>query len=127
MDKDVFIIGCRGLPASYGGYETFVEQLTHGKKNEHIHYHVACRTNLRSENNRHFKYNNADCFKVYVPQIGPAQAIYYDLIAVRKSVKYAKKNNILKPIFYVLGCSVGPVGTNLEPCWNTSVIGTVNS
>lgn len=108
MDKDIFIIGCRGLPASYGGYETFVEQLTHGRKNEHIHYHVACRTSSKIENNERFEYNNADCFKVFVPQIGPAQPIYYDLKAVKNSVQYVKQHNIVKPIFYVLGCSVGP-------------------
>lgn len=108
MDRDVFLIGCRGLPASYGGYETFVEQLTYGKKNGHVHYHVACRTDLKSDNDKHFEYNDADCFKVYVPQIGPAQAIYYDLTAVKRSVKFVRQNNIVEPIFYILGCSVGP-------------------
>lgn len=28
MVKNVFIIGAKGIPANYGGFESFVEQLT---------------------------------------------------------------------------------------------------
>ncbi|XKL58793.1 DUF1972 domain-containing protein [Levilactobacillus brevis] len=31
-EKEVFIIGAKGIPARYGGFESFVEQLTLGKK-----------------------------------------------------------------------------------------------
>ena len=40
--KDIFIIGSKGIPAGYGGFETFVEQLTRYKKSTEISYHVAC-------------------------------------------------------------------------------------
>ncbi len=30
--QHVFIIGSKGIPAAYGGFETFVEQLTRHKK-----------------------------------------------------------------------------------------------
>lgn len=105
---DIFIIGCKGIPANYGGYETFVEQLTLGKQNDDIKYHVACRTNKKSEDANRFEYNNADCFKVYVPNVGPAQAILYDMKSVRESVNYSKIHKIKDPIFYILGCSMGP-------------------
>jgi len=39
---NVFIIGSKGIPAKYGGFETFVEKLTEYKKDERIKYHVAC-------------------------------------------------------------------------------------
>ena len=29
LKKHVFIIGSKGIPAKYGGYETFVEKLTY--------------------------------------------------------------------------------------------------
>ena len=40
--KHVFIVGCKGIPAKYGGFETFVEKLTEYKQTEDIKYHVAC-------------------------------------------------------------------------------------
>ena len=40
--KNVFIIGSKGIPAKYGGFETFVEKLTENKKSKKIKYHVAC-------------------------------------------------------------------------------------
>ena len=52
--KNVFIIGSKGIPANYGGFETFVEKLTEGKKDDEIKYHVACMSN----NNNEFEYND---------------------------------------------------------------------
>ena len=40
--QHVFIIGSRGLPAKYGGFETFVEELVKNKQSSDIVYHVAC-------------------------------------------------------------------------------------
>jgi rhamnosyltransferase len=37
----VFIIGSKGIPARYGGFESFVENLTGRKKNRDIYYHIS--------------------------------------------------------------------------------------
>ena len=34
--KHVFIIGSKGIPANYGGFETFVEKLTEQQKSKEI-------------------------------------------------------------------------------------------
>ena len=39
--QHVFIIGSRGLPAQYGGFETFVDQLVSHQVSPDIQYHVA--------------------------------------------------------------------------------------
>ncbi|MDV7720229.1 DUF1972 domain-containing protein [Pediococcus ethanolidurans] len=108
MERHVFIVGSKGIPANYGGYETFVEYLTKYRRNENIHYHVACKTKDKSKRYSHFIHNNADCFHVFVPNIGSAQAIYYDVAALNYSVKYAKDHQIEQPIFYILACRIGP-------------------
>lgn len=108
MERHVFIVGSKGIPANYGGYETFVEYLTKYRQNENIHYHVACKTNDKSKKYSHFIHNNADCFNVFVPNIGAAQAIYYDVAALNYSIKYAKAHKIEQPIFYILACRIGP-------------------
>ncbi len=42
------------------------------------------------------------------PNIGPAVAIYYDRTAVKNGIEYCKRENIEKPIFYILTCRIGP-------------------
>ena len=102
-EKHIFIVGSNGIPAKYGGFETFVENLTAKKVSSSIKYHVAC---LGKDNNE-FIYNNSRCFSIKVPNIGPAKAIYYDLAALNRTIKYIKQNNIKKPIIYLLGTTIG--------------------
>lgn len=103
--QHVFIIGSKGIPGAYGGYETFVDKLTeYHQHNKEIRYHVACKGTERKVE----KYHNARCFTIKVPDIGPAQAIYYDVAALRDCCKYIKKHNIKHPIIYILACRIGP-------------------
>lgn len=103
--KQVFIIGSKGIPANYGGFETFVEKLTEYQKSDQIRYHVA---RLSDEVSR-YEYNGAKCFNVKVPNIGPAKAIYYDIAALQYCIDYCKARPAIKePIFYVLACRIGP-------------------
>lgn len=102
-EKHVFLIGSNGIPAKYGGFETFVENLTAKKIKKNIKYHVAC---LAKDNNE-FEYNGARCFNVNVPNIGAAKAEYYDLVALEKTIKYIKKNKIENATVYILGVGVG--------------------
>lgn len=102
--KNVFIIGSKGIPARYGGFETFVEKLTEQQVSKEIKYHVSC---LASDK-REFEHNGARCFNINVPNIGPAKAVYYDIMALRECIKYIKENNIENAIVYVLACRIGP-------------------
>ncbi|KAB1438249.1 beta 1-4 rhamnosyltransferase Cps2T [Candidatus Galacturonibacter soehngenii] len=109
--QHVFIVGSKGIPGAYGGYETFVDKLTeYHQNNSRIKYHVAC----KGRDNLEFEYNNARCFKIKVPNIGSAQAIYYDLKALSECCKYIKKNNIDNPIVYVLACRIGPFALHFK-------------
>ena len=102
-EKNVFIIGSNGIPANYGGFETFVENLTARKKDKNIKYHVAC----LSKSNNEFEYNECRCFNVKVPNIGAARAEYYDIVSLERTIKYIKKNNIKNATIYILGTGVG--------------------
>ncbi|MHB9648587.1 beta 1-4 rhamnosyltransferase Cps2T [Weissella paramesenteroides] len=108
--QHIYIIGSKGIPARYGGYETFVEKLTAGQKSSGIRYHVASRrdnTKLSQENDV-FEYNNAEIYSVDVPNIGPAQAIVYDIKALKWAINNAKKIGAQSPIFYILAARIGP-------------------
>lgn len=118
--QHVFICGSKGL-GNYGGFETFVDKLTeYHQSNNKIKYHVACKANgeglmdesklngaVKTSENE-FEYHNSHCFKIHNPPIGPAQAIYYDIAALKYCINYCKENGIKDPIFYVLACRIGP-------------------
>ncbi|HCS30188.1 MAG TPA: glycosyl transferase [Enterococcus sp.] len=115
--KHVYIIGSKGIPAKYGGFETFVEKLTENQINQSIQYHVACMKENSEKSNffdKHFEYNGADCFNIEVPSIGPAKAIVYDVRALNYAIELATKNKDKNPIFYVLACRIGPFIGNIK-------------
>lgn len=118
--QHVFIVGAKSLGA-YGGYETFLYKLTeYHQYNQQIQYHIACKANgdaamdesvlvgLERISETEFRYHNARCFKVSVPKIGPAQAIWYDVASLQACCDYIRAHNIPHPIVYVLACRIGP-------------------
>lgn len=119
--QDVFIIGAKGI-GNYGGYETFLKKLIEtDKENKQIKYHVACKYNgqgamdesklqgAKTIDDHHFTYYNADCFKIDISEkLGPAQAIYYDVVAFKECIRQIKAQQIAHPIVYVLACRIGP-------------------
>lgn len=102
--KNVFIIGSKGIPAKYGGFETFVDKLAYYKKNEDIMYNVSCLNASEEE----FYYNRARCFNVKVQNVGSAKAVLYDVQALSKSIKYIEKNNLSNSVILILACRIGP-------------------
>lgn len=103
--KHIFIVGSKGIPGAYGGYETFVDKLTeYHQDHPQLRYHVACKDTKNFETT----YHNARCFHINVPNIGPAQAIWYDVAALKNCCKYIEENKIENPIVYILACRIGP-------------------
>ncbi len=124
--QHVFIVGSKSLGA-YGGYETFVNKLTECHQNlKEIKYHVACKANgdgcmdetklegVTDIRDGEFTYHNAHCFKIRVPKIGPAGAIYYDVAALNYCCKYIKKHGIKNPVVYILACRIGPFAAHFK-------------
>jgi len=124
--QHVFIIGSKSIGA-YGGYETFVYKLTeYHQHNKNIKYHVVCKANgdgcmddsklpgTKKISDIEFIFQNAHCLKIHVPQIGAAQAIYYDIAAISTFIKYIKKNHIKHPIVYILTCRIGPFAAHFQ-------------
>ena len=103
--KNIFIVGSKGIPCNYGGFERFVDKLTEThKKEKNINYYVACKSNT----NNIFTYNNAKCFNIKVLNIGSASAVLYDIQALKTFIKYIKENKIENAIIYILACRIGP-------------------
>lgn len=115
--QHVFLVGAKSLGA-YGGYETFINKLTeYHQSNPDIKYHVAVKANGQGASvpdgveviNGRYTYHNADCFQINIPEkLGPAQAIYYDCAALKKSIEIIKEEGIEHPIVYIMACRIGP-------------------
>ena len=119
--QHIFLVGAKSLGA-YGGYETFINKLTeYHQNNEKLKYHVACKANgdgcmdpyktpdAKIISDREFTYHNAHCFRIRIPQkLGPAQAIYYDVAALKKSCEIIKRDKVEHPIVYIMACRIGP-------------------
>lgn len=103
--KHIFIIGSRGLPAQYGGFETFVEQLVSNQVSPNIRYHVACLSD--SSHHQHTEYKGADCFTINPPKLGPARVIAYDMMAISYALELVKAQKMDAPVFYILGNTIG--------------------
>lgn len=108
--QHIYIVGSKGC-GNYGGYETFLEKLTeHHQHNKKIKYHIAWKGKKAKE----FEYHGAHAFQMKVLNIGPAQAILYDIAALNYCLKHIKKNHIKSPIIYILACRIGPFAAQFQ-------------
>ncbi len=108
--KHIFIVGSKGIPTKYGGFETFVDKLTEYKQSNDIKYHVSAIKDPSNfdKDNVEYEYNGAHCFNIKQRISSAAKAIFYDVDSIKFSLKYIKENNIEEPIIYVLACRIGP-------------------
>lgn len=124
--RDIFIIGAKCI-GQYGGYETFIDKLTKVHQNEElIHYHILTKANgdgamdetklegvtekVKDGNGtvRSFVYHNSEVVKLDVPQVGPAQAVLYDIKAFKWCLNRISSAHIENAVIYVLACRLGP-------------------
>ena len=109
--KHVFIIGSKGLPAAYGGFETFVQELVTRRQSDNLVYHVSCcepQTTIKKKKTVERQWRGVDCFHIPIWDIGSGKAVIYDLKALRYCTDYIQKNRISDAVVYVLACRIGP-------------------
>lgn len=104
IKKHVFIVGSKGIPAQYGGFETFVENLTARNRSKNITYHISCMNN----DEKHFEYNGADCFNIKLPLKGAPGRILHVSRVLKYVERWEKKHKNETVIVYILGCRIGP-------------------
>lgn len=119
--RHVFVVGAKSMGA-YGGYETFINKLTEYHQNEpDLQYHVACKANGEGAidpaeltgavrtGDAAFVYHNADCFRIQVPErLCSAQAIFYDVAALKMICRKIREDSMEAPVVYILACRIGP-------------------
>jgi glycosyltransferase involved in cell wall biosynthesis len=92
------ILGCRGIPARYGGFETFAEELAVRLVARGLSVTVFCQQPERGDAPR--QHRGVRLEHVRVPRLGPASALLYDVLALRR----ARDHDVV----YMLGYGAGP-------------------
>ena len=113
--RHIFIIGSKGIPAEYGGFETFAQELATRRESDEIHYHVACMECQGSPKKeiRETQWEGISLFYVPVRNIGSAKAVFYDVAALRYCVKKIREDNYENAVVYILASRIGPF---IAPC-----------
>lgn len=124
--RHVFIIGCKGIPARYGGFETFADHLVRGSRDPGIVWHVACQLSGEgaditsaatawSQMDQTFTTHPegeeiGTVFFIRVhSKLGKAKAIFYDVDAMTYAIEYCENHReIQNPVFYLLAYRIGP-------------------
>lgn len=97
----VYIIGSKGIPARYGGFETFVDRLVSGRKAK-LDYIVTGMSNVNEE----YSYNGARCVQFKTGESVMSRMIH-TLKALSFVIKDARVNNNPHTVLYILGCRAG--------------------
>ena len=97
----MYIIGSKGIPAKYGGFETFADRLVTSRKTE-IDYIVTGMSNLDEE----YVYNGARCV-----QFKTGKSVVSRMVHTYKALSFvvrdSKVNKNSEKIVYILGCRAG--------------------
>lgn len=76
-NPNLAILGTRGIPARYGGFETFADELSHGLAERGILVTVFCEATDRSPKPEH--YGEVALRHVKAPSFGPLKTILFDM------------------------------------------------
>ena len=108
VGKTVFILGTEGIPARYGGFETFADKLICNRIDKTIKYYVTYRSIIgKSKNKSIYKYNGAVCVPIVVPEIGGTGAILYDILSLQWTIGFINSQRIRDAVIYMCGCTIG--------------------
>lgn len=100
--QHVFIIGSKGVPAKYGGFETFVDRLVTLSLNENTIYHVSCLNDGDEP-----RYGRAERLNIAPPNLGSATAVIYDLMSLNRAIREIQKSGVSNAVIYILAARIG--------------------
>ncbi len=106
----IAILGTRGIPARYGGFETFAEKLAAGLCERGFEVTVFCETNAAQSSEL---YQGVTLRYVSAPSLGPLQTILYDLQCL-----WAARSGF--DVVYMLGYGAAPFCL-IPRLWGTQV------
>lgn len=100
--KRIAIVGCQGIPANYGGFESLVENIVGENASSDIHYTVFCSGVDMPEKIHEYK----GCTLKYVNmKANGMQSVFYDILCMMRT--FSNYDTVL--VLGVSGCTFLPV------------------
>lgn len=99
----IAIIGCRGIPAKYGGFETFAQGLTENLMKNGYNITVSCEYEPSNSRKDNYKGAKLDYFPIKPPENYFLRKIYENLSDIYFLIKLSRKHQLI----YFLGIEVG--------------------
>ncbi|MDP3066318.1 MAG: DUF1972 domain-containing protein [Methanobacteriaceae archaeon] len=99
----IAIIGCRGIPAKYGGFETFAHGLTENLVKKGYEVTVSCEYKPKNSREENFKGSKLDYFPIKPPKNYFLRKFYENLSDIYFLIKLSRENQLI----YFLGIEVG--------------------
>jgi rhamnosyltransferase len=99
----IAILGCRGIPAKYGGFETFAQGLTENLVEEGYEVTVSCEYEESKSRQDDYKGAKLDYFPIKPPNNYFLRKIYENLSDIYFLIKLSRSQNLI----YFLGIEVG--------------------
>lgn len=99
----IAIIGCRGIPANYGGFETFAHGLTENLSEKGYDITVSCEYKAKNCRADSFKGSKLQYFPIKPPKNYLIRKFYENLSDIYFLLKLSRRNEII----YFLGIEVG--------------------
>ncbi len=99
----IAIIGCRGIPAKYGGFETFAQGLTENLVENGYDVTVSCEYEPFKSRKGNYKGAKLDYFPLKPPKNYFLRKIYENLSDIYFLIKLSRKHDLI----YFLGIEVG--------------------
>jgi glycosyltransferase involved in cell wall biosynthesis len=84
MSKRIAIIGSRGIPAEFGGFETFAEHLALGLKEKECKVTVFCESTQKYTEP---EYKGIDLTYINTPNIIGIRSVWFDLVSIIKTLR----------------------------------------
>jgi rhamnosyltransferase len=99
----IAIIGCRGIPAKYGGFETFAQGLTENLVKNNFDVTVSCEYEPSESRRDGYEGARLDYFPVKPPKNYFLRKVYENLSDIYFLIKLSRKHDLI----YFLGIEVG--------------------
>lgn len=99
----IAIIGCRGIPAKYGGFETFAQGLTENLVRNGYDVTVSCEYELYESRKNDYNGAKLDYFPIKPPENYFLRKVYENLSDIYFLIKLSRKHQVI----YFLGIEVG--------------------
>ena len=98
----IAIIGCRGIPAKYGGFETFAQGLTENLVKNGYDVTVSCEYEPAESRKEGYKGVKLDYFPIKPPKNYFLRKVYENLSDIYFLIKLSRKHQFI----YFLGIKV---------------------